>query len=138
MITWDGRSRTIVADGRPIQTTGVTPDANGWRARVALASGVLLAVQADRRDVVTAGIALWHRRAERELGVAVVARRGEPVSLKLIPLCVCGDRECGHAGRQLAGCADAPDLLSLIDVLEGLDVVGTLSDDERVWQPRPV
>lgn len=134
VISWDGRTRKIVVDGKPFDAS-IAPDGQGWTGTLTLRSGVDLTVGAGTRDARTVHVALWKCPAESGVGAAVVADDSAPSSLKLIPLCDCGERGCAHSGTQLAATVDGLELLSLIGVLEGLTVTGSLRDNDATWQP---
>lgn len=122
-------------EGKPF-VASIASEGQGWTGTLTLRSGVDLTIGAGARDARTVDVALWQRPAEREVGAAVVlADDSEPGSLRLIPMCGCGERGCAHSSRQLAATVDGSNLLSLIEVLDGLDVTGALRDNDPVWQP---
>jgi hypothetical protein len=92
-----------------------------------------LAAEADEMETEAVRVDLWQRPADGGVGIAVLMFRGRPASLRIIPVCGCGERGCAHAGRQLSGVVDGSGLLSLIDLLEGLDVSGRLRENEPLW-----
>lgn len=135
MITWDGRSRKLVAAGRPVSTSKIGAAGEGWIATIALASGVDLTINAGDRRAATVEVALWTRPAAAGVGAAVVRQRGDALSLATIPTCDCGERSCAHAGRQLATSVDGDGLRDLIDVVDSLKISGSLRDGDSTWQP---
>ena len=135
MITWDGRSRKVVADGRPLSTSSVVAAGDGWTATIALTSGVDLSIASSLRQAETVDVALWDRPAADGVGVAVLGHHGDAVSLATISPCDCGERTCAHAGRQLTTSVDGSGLRDLLDVVDRLKVSRSLRDSDSVWQP---
>ncbi len=135
MITWEGKGRTIDVGGRALVARSVTPTGDGWVATVRLRSQADLTLTSREPSTVMAQVKLWTRPADKGVGMAVVIdREGRPASLASIPMCGCGERGCGHSGRQLDVGLTADELLGVISLLDPLDVRGPLGT-ERVWFP---
>jgi predicted heme/steroid binding protein len=134
VISWDGRTRKLVVQGRPVDTASVAPSGSGWTATLDVARRVEIRLRADAPSVERVELDLWQRPTSAEIGVAVIAARGEPAGLAVIPVCDCGEHGCANAGRQLAGPVDADELHATIDLLSHLPVVGSLSRDQPIWQ----
>lgn len=134
MISWDGRSRTIVVGDRAIRASTVVAAHDRWTATVPLDNGAFITVTADSSQAENAKVQLWADN-DKGVGMAVVPRSDVPASLARIPICSCGVRDCAHSGRQLRVRPTSEQLLELIDRLEGLVVSGTLADNQAIWQP---
>jgi hypothetical protein len=137
VISWDGRTRKVVIDGHPVDTADVAATGDGWIATIAAARGVDLTLRASRPACEGAFVDLWRRPAEDEVGVAVVADRGKPAGLAVIPVCECGEQGCANAGRQINDFVDAQGALALIDLVKRLPMLGQLQPDQEVWRPEP-
>ncbi|MDQ2700171.1 MAG: hypothetical protein M3Y23_02455 [Actinomycetota bacterium] len=135
MITWDGRSRKVVADGRPLNTSSIVATGDGWVATIAMTPGVEFTIDSSSLEAEQVDIALWNRPAADGVGVAVLGRHGDALSLATIPSCDCGERSCAHAGQQLATTVDGSGLRDLIDMVNRLTISGSLRKSDSVWQP---
>ena len=127
----------MVLAGRPVRAASVAADDDGWRATVPVAPDIELTLQADGAQVERAWSELWARPSSSEVGVAVVARDGEPVGLARIPNCDCGEHGCANAGRQLSAHLDADETIALLDLLERLPSLGPLGRDAATWSADP-
>ncbi len=137
MIEWDERTRVLLVEGRPWpaerqETSGRTRDV----VVTTVPKRGLVAVVRLHRDG-TAGIELWKGEPDESDGVAVLAESGFPFAMSHVPLCSCGDRGCGNAGRQLHA-----DPVSSETLLSTLELVRDLRWDSRpaetgqeFWQP---
>ena len=91
----------------------------GWSALVELRQGVNLLVKGVEGDVEVA-VELWAGDPEASDGLAVTRVGQSLVGVARIPLCTCGERGCGNAGRQLATVQEAESLPRLVDILREL------------------
>ncbi|MCO5318788.1 MAG: hypothetical protein M9942_10160 [Microthrixaceae bacterium] len=137
MISWDGRTRKVVLDGQPVDTARIVQSGDGWIATIAAARGVDLTLTASQPAGEGVFVDLWRRPAEDEVGVAVVADRGKPAGLAVIPVCECGEQGCANAGRQINDFVDAEGTLELIDLVSRLPLLGQLQPNQEVWRPDP-
>jgi hypothetical protein len=97
---------------------------NGYTARITL------------RDERRADLDLWTGEPRASKGVAVLARDEEPYTLAAVPICNCGEPDCGNIHRQLGaeGLTEIQ-LLRLLDMLDGMRWSGSsASGNEPVWQ----
>lgn len=127
----------MVLDGHAVDTAQVVQSRDGWIATIAAAPGVDLTLSASQPAAEGVFVGLWRRPADDGVGMAVVAKRGEPAGLAVIPLCGCGDQGCANAGRQVNDLVDASGALGLIDLLSHLPVLGQLQPNQDVWRPEP-
>lgn len=118
-----------------MKAVSILANGDGWEATIATTSGVAFTVEATRRAADSVDVALWTMPAAGGMGVAVLERSGEPVSLVTVPVCSCGERGCARAGRQMSTSVDGAGLRQLVDLVESLKVSGSLRDDDPVWQP---
>lgn len=137
VISWDGTTRKVVLDGHPVDTARVVQSGGGWIATIAAARGVDLTLTASQPADEGAFVDLWRRPADDGVGVAVVAERGEPAGLAVIPVCGCGDQGCANAGPQINDFVDASGALELIDLVGRLPSLGRLQPNQEVWRPVP-
>ena len=103
----------------------------GTATRVALAGvraglNLLLEGQYDRSELDSAfhgcgriSVEAWEGHPEDTDGVAVWGP-DEPTAIARIPLCGCGYRGCGNAGRQFEGFVDPMRITEIIDLLRRL------------------
>ena len=78
-------------------------------------------------------VALWSGEPESSDGLAVVQRGDDLVGVAHIPLCTCGDRNCGHAELQLATELAADDLPALVDLLQALPDISEPPTRGATW-----
>ena len=100
-----------------------------------MTSGVEFTIDSCFFQAEQVDVALWNRPAADGVGVAVLRRHGDALSLATIPSCDCGERSCAHAGQQLATSVDGSELRDLIDMVDRLTVSGSLRKSDSVWQP---
>jgi hypothetical protein len=96
---------------------------NGYTARISL------------RDDQRADLDIWTGDPQASKGVAVLVRDDEPYALAPIPICDCGEPNCGNVHQQLAveGLTET-ELLRLLDMLDGMSWSGSsASGNEPVW-----
>jgi len=127
----------VVLDGQPVDTASVVRSGEGWTATIAAARGVDLTLRTSQLADDGVFVDLWRQPAEDEVGVAVVADRGKPAGLAVIPVCECGEQGCANAGRQINEFVDADGALELIDLVSRLPVLGLLQPNQEVWRPDP-
>lgn len=127
----------MVFDGQPVDTAQVVQSGDCWISTIAAAPGVDLTLTASRPADDGVFVDLWRRPAEDEVGVAVVADRGKPAGLAVIPVCECGEQGCANAGRQFNDFVDAEGALGLIDLVSRLPLLGQLQPNQEVWRPGP-
>lgn len=127
----------MVLDGQTVDTAQVVQSGDGWIATIAAARGVDLTLTANQPADEGVFVDLWRRPAEDEVGVAVVADRGMPAGLAVIPICGCGEQGCANAGRQINDFVDAEGALELIDLVSRLPLLGQLQPNQEVWRPDP-
>jgi hypothetical protein len=93
---------------------------------------LLIAVKNGRTEAPR--IELWSGEPDVSDGLAVVRRGDDPAGIAHIPLCSCGERSCGNAGRQLATELAASDLPSLVDLLRSLPNVPGAPRRGATWR----
>ena len=122
-------------DGQPVAMAAVVDSGEGWVATLVATRGVDLTLTADGLTVEAVFLDLWSRPADDGVGVAVVADRGEPRGLAVIPICECGEQGCANAGRQVNEWVDSVRVLELIELVSRLPVLGMLEPDQELWHP---
>jgi hypothetical protein len=67
VISWDGRTRKVVLDGQPVDTSRVVRSGDGWIATIAAARGVDLTLTANQPADEGVVVDLWRRPAEEDV-----------------------------------------------------------------------
>ncbi|HEY7068636.1 MAG TPA: hypothetical protein VH479_00910 [Acidimicrobiales bacterium] len=93
---------------------------------------LLIAVTSGRAG--TPWVELWSGEPDESDGLAVVRRGDDPAGIAPIPLCPCGDRDCGDNSLQLATELAASDLPTLVDLLRSLPTVPGPPSPDAIWQ----
>ena len=94
-------------------------DLTGRESLIRIRPKVNLLVCADD-GATSARVELWSGEPGDSDGLAVAIDRDGPSALYRIPLCGCGERDCGHAGILLSNDIAVETLPALIDLLAGL------------------
>lgn len=79
-------------------------------------------------------VELWSGAAGSSPGIAVLGD-DEPEAVTTIPLCGCGERECGHSGRHFAATIAVVDLPTLFERLTTLPHRHVEATPDNVWLP---
>jgi hypothetical protein len=93
---------------------------------------LLIAVKNDRAE--TPRVELWSGEPDASDGLAVVRRGDDLAGIAHIPLCLCGERSCGNAGRQLATELAASDLPTLVGLLRSLPNASGPPSHDATWR----
>lgn len=124
-------SKTFVIGHRRYKALWLSDQGDEWSALLAMeGTNVLLRGTGSNGPV---DLELWDSAPLSSQAVAVVAGPDGQLGLAVIPLCSCGERECGHINRQYRIRADEVAILETLEVLEGMD---RLNRDPYNSQPR--
>jgi hypothetical protein len=121
---------------RPVWMRQAGPPDNLDSALIEVRPRVRLLIVVKNGRTETPRVELWSGEPDASDGLAVVRRGDDLAGIAPIPMCSCGERSCGNAGRQLATELAASDLPTLVDLLRTLpDVPGPPSHD-ATWRGR--
>jgi hypothetical protein len=101
-----------------------------WRALIGIRPGLGLLVNPEGEDEI--GIAAWAGEPGDSDGVAVVDLGDGVLRIARVPLCGCGNRDCGNAGIQLSRLLAAEALPELIGLLRQLHWTAAVPDRSNV------
>jgi hypothetical protein len=122
-ITFDEGRRRVTVEPWSVRAEWIRlPDCHdqtGRESLIRVRPKVNLLVRADD-GATSARVELWSGHPGDSDGIAVAIDRDGPSALYRIPLCGCGERECGHVGLQLSNDFAVETLPALIDLLAGL------------------
>jgi hypothetical protein len=120
---WSERARAIT----PPRDVGAP-----WTVVLELRRHVNLKIEADN-GAERLRAELWSGQPAGSDGLAIVMKHDNPAGVARIPLCTCGERDCGNAGVQLDVSIPADELPRLVDLVRGLPDTSITPERGQTW-----
>jgi hypothetical protein len=120
-----------VIESRRYKAIWVSNNDEEWSAQLSLPNtNVLLRGRGPEGQVE---LELWDAEPVASRGIAVVNGSDGHLGLASIPLCSCGEKDCGHVHRQYRIRAGHAVILETLEVLESLDRLNVDPYNSRLW-----